>query len=195
MFFNVLISTSLSGLWIAQQEGHLWWNVIGLHWALTMRDWFSWKILHSCLNGSVGGGGRYYVFCSGRQGGGEVRGFDILSLISCFSAAWRLTLMHWKDVVLTAHQHIHVRSPLGSRIFRPENNPFWKDEVEVGVFSCSSHKWFWEEKWSHGQKDRKWQWNRRRKGGGKTAWAWDFFTVKDYTFRKKSLNVGNKNNT
>lgn len=25
--------------------------------------------------------------------------------------------MHWKDVVLTAHQHIHVRSPLGSRIF------------------------------------------------------------------------------
>lgn len=33
------------------------------------------------------------------------------------------------------------------------------------------------------------------RGGGKTAWAWDFFTVKDYTFRKKSLNVGNKNNT
>ena len=138
-----------------------------------------------------GGGGRYYVFCSGRQGGGEVRGFDILSLISCFSAAWRLTLMHWQDVVLTAHQHIHVRSPLGSRIFRPENNPFWKDEVEVGVFSCSSHKWFWEEKWSHGQKDRKWQWNRRRRGR-KTAWAWDFFTVKGYTFRKNPWMRGTK---
>lgn len=42
----------------------------------------------------------------------KLEGFDISSLISCFSAAWRLTLMHWKDVVLTAHQHIHVRSPL-----------------------------------------------------------------------------------
>lgn len=44
--------------------------------------------------------------------GGDGGRFDILSLISCFSAAWRLTLMHWKDVVLTAHQHIRVRSPL-----------------------------------------------------------------------------------
>lgn len=43
-----------------------------------------------------------------RVGGGELKGFDISSLISCFSVAWRLTLMHRKDVVLTAHQHIHV---------------------------------------------------------------------------------------
>lgn len=27
-------------------------------------------------------------------------------------------------------------------------------------------------------------------GGGKTAWAWDFFTVKDYTFRKKIPECG-----
>lgn len=81
-----------------------------------MCDWFSWKILNSCLNGLRG---RYYVFCSGRRWGwmgwgrgGDGGGFDILSLISCFSAAWRLTLMHWKDGVLTAHQHIRVRSPL-----------------------------------------------------------------------------------
>lgn len=55
----------------------------------------------------------------------EVRGFDISSLISCFTAAWRLTLMHWKDVVLTAHHHIHVQSPLaqessGLRIIHSE---------------------------------------------------------------------------
>lgn len=28
------------------------------------------------------------------------------------------------------------------------------------------------------------------RGGGKTAWAWDFFTVKDYTFRKKIPECG-----
>lgn len=57
--------------------------------------------------------------------GGEVKGFDIISLSSCFSAAWRLTLMHWRDAVLTAHQHIHVRSLLaqessGLRIIHSE---------------------------------------------------------------------------
>lgn len=54
----------------------------------------------------------------------------------------------------------------GSTLFRAENNPFWKDEVEVGVSSCSPHKSFWEEKLSRGQRDWIWQWNQRRK----TAW-------------------------
>lgn len=73
---------------------------------------------------------------------GEGRGFDILSLISCFSAAWRLTLMHWKDVVLTAHQHIRVRSPLaqessGLRVIHSE-----KMKCKWGVSSCSPRKSF-----------------------------------------------------
>jgi len=45
-------------------------------------------------------------------GGDEVRGFDIVSLSSCVIEAWRMTLMRWKDMLLTAHQHIHVRSLL-----------------------------------------------------------------------------------
>lgn len=62
--------------------------------------------------------------------GGKVRGFDILSLISCPTTARRLTLMHWKDAVLTAHQHIHVQSPLaqepsGLRIIHSEKME-WK---------------------------------------------------------------------
>lgn len=95
-----------------------------------MCDWFSWKILNSCLNGPG-----VDIMSSALEdwegaGGSEVRGFDIVSLISCFSAAWRLTLMHWKDVVLTAHQHIHVRSPLaqessGLRIIHSERMK-WK---------------------------------------------------------------------
>lgn len=64
----------------------------------------------------------------GVGGGGWGGGFNIISLSLCFSAAWRLTLMHWKDVVLTAHQHIHVRSLLaqessGLRIIHSEK---WK---------------------------------------------------------------------
>lgn len=46
-----------------------------------------------------------------------VGGVDILSLISCFSAAWRLTLMHCKDAALTARQHIHVRSALAQESY------------------------------------------------------------------------------
>lgn len=125
-------------------------------------------------------------------GGGEVRGFDILSLISCFSAAWRLTLMHWKDVVLTAHQHIHVQSPLA--------------QESSGLRIIHSEKMEW--KWvcpavlliSHFEKKNevmaKGIGNDNKTGGEgrKTAWAWDFFTVKDCTFRKP-LNVENKNNT
>lgn len=75
--------------------------------------------------------------------GSEFGGFDISSLISCFTAAWRLTLMHGKDVALTAHQHIHVQSPPYSKILRTENNPFWKAGMEVGEFNCS---FFWKTK-------------------------------------------------
>lgn len=99
--------------------------MIGLHRVQTMCDWFSWEILNSRLNGlrgsilclvpreALGGSGRgSEVGCGGGGEGAGGVGGDILSLISCFSAAWRLTLMHCKDAALTARQHIHVRSAL-----------------------------------------------------------------------------------
>lgn len=63
--------------------------------------------------------------------GGGGRGFDVLSLISCFGSACRLTLMHWKDVVLTAHQHIHVRSPLA------------QESSGLGIIHSEKMKWKW----------------------------------------------------
>lgn len=36
--------------------------------------------------------------------------------------------------------------------------------------------------------------NETKGGRGKTAWVWDFLTVKDCTF-SKSLNVENNNNS
>lgn len=80
----------------------------------------------------------------------------------------------------------------GSRLFRTENNPLWKVEMEVGVFSCSSHKRFWEEK-NEVMPKRIGNDNETKGGWEKTAWVWDFLTVKDCTF-SKSLNVENNNN-
>lgn len=40
----------------------------------------------------------------------------------CISASWRLTLMHRKDTVLTAHHHIHVQLITGSGIVQTEHN-------------------------------------------------------------------------
>lgn len=82
-------------------------------------------------------GGRYYVFCpgrrwgEGRRWGGVGWGFDILSLISCFSAAWRLTLMHCKDAALTARQHIHVQSALA------------QESCGLRVIHSEKMKWEW----------------------------------------------------
>ena len=64
--------------------------------------------------------------------GGEVGGFDISSLISCFTAAWRLTLMHWKYMVLTAHHHIHVQSPLA------------QESSGLRIIHSEKLKWKWE---------------------------------------------------
>lgn len=63
--------------------------------------------------------------------GGEVMRFDILSLISCFSAAWRLTLMRWKDAALTAHRRIRVQSPLA------------QDSSRLGIIHSEKMKWRW----------------------------------------------------
>lgn len=93
------------------------------------------KILNSRLNGPRGS-----ILCLlprealvGRIGGGVGLGwgFDILSLISCFSAAWRLTLMHCKDAALTARQHIHVRSALA------------QESCGLRVIHSEKMKWEW----------------------------------------------------
>lgn len=68
---------------------------------------------------------------SSAPGGAGGRGFDILSLISCFSAAWRLTLMHCKDAALTAWQHIHVRSALA------------QESSGLRVIHSEEMKWEW----------------------------------------------------
>lgn len=112
--------------------------MIGLHRVQTMCDWFSWKILNSRLNGprgsilcllptgGAGGRGREDRGCGRGEGG-----FDILSLISCFSAAWRLTLMHCKDAALTARQHIRVRSALA------------QESSGLRVIHSEKMKWEW----------------------------------------------------
>lgn len=64
-------------------------------------------------------------------GGGEVRGFDISSLILCFTEAWRLTLMHRRDTVLTAHRRTPVPSPLDQKSSR------------VGIIHSEKLKWRW----------------------------------------------------
>ncbi len=93
-----------------------------------MRDWFSRKILNSCLNGLEVDTSSALV---DMLQGGEVWEFDILSLISCFGAAYRLTIMHWKDVMLTAHQHIHVRSPLA------------QESPALRIIHSEKMKWMW----------------------------------------------------
>lgn len=113
--------------------------------------------------------------------GGEVMRFDILSLISCFSAAWRLTLMRWKDAALTAHQHIGVQSPLA------------QDSSALGIIHSEKMKWRWAcptalllshlEKKNEVTATRTGNYNGRE---GETAWAWDGETLP---------NAGNKNNT
>lgn len=83
--------------------------------------------------------------------------------------------MHWKDVVLTAHQHIHVRSPLaqessGLRVIHSEK---WKWKwVCSAVLLISAFK----EK-SKVMAKKNGNDNETLGGGRKTAWAWDFLTV------------------
>lgn len=150
-----------------------------------MCDWFIWKILNSCLNGLV-----VVVVVgwvdnapSSLDGlcGGEVMRFDILSLISCFSAARRLTLMRWKDAALTAHQHIRVQSPLA------------QDSSGLGIIHSEKMKWRWAcltallvshlEKKNEVTATRTGNYNGSE---GESAWAWD---------RENLRNVENKNNT
>lgn len=109
--------------------------MIGLHRVQTMCDWFSWKILNSRLNGLRGSILRQLpreaLEERSEDGAGVGWGFDILSLISCFSAAWRLTLMHCKDAALTARQHIHVRSALA------------QESSGLRVIHSEKMKWEW----------------------------------------------------
>lgn len=145
-----------------------------------MCDWFIWKILNSCLNGLVGGVDNAPSSLEGLCGG-EVMRFDILSLISCFSAAWRLTLMRWKDAALTAHQHIRVQSPLA------------QDSSGLGIIHSEKMKWRWAcptallvshpEKKNEVTATRTGNYNGTEGG---TGWAWD---------RENLRNVENKSNT
>lgn len=146
-----------------------------------MCDWFIWKILNSCLNGLVGGGVNNAPSPLEGLCRGEVMRFDILSLISCFSAAWRLTLMRWKDAALTAHQHIPVQSPLA------------QDSSGLGIIHSEKMKWRWAclTALLVSHREEKNEVTATRTGNyngpeGGTAWAWD---------GENLLNVGNKSNT
>lgn len=100
--------------------------------------------------------------------------------------------MHWKDVVLTAHQHIHVRSPLA------------QDSSGLKIIHSEKLKWKWvcsavllisgfEKKKMKSCPKGSEMTMKPKEDGKKTAWVWDFLTVKDCTF-SKSLNVENNNN-
>lgn len=89
--------------------------------------------------------------------------------------------MHWKDVVLTAHQHIHVRSSLA------------QESSRVKMIHSEKLKWKWvcsavllisgfEEK--NEVMAKRTMTMKLEEDGKKCMGTEDFLAVKDYTFRK-----------